>query len=196
MGKGICATYARKEIMQGLLIGPVCLAAGLGLAVLTGVFSGPPLEVIEQFGKNFIYIAVILFLLLGGGYLLYSGERGLVRTGATGICRYIRLELAPNAADLTGKELLALVDRDLASGLKYSSGTVIIGQNWLFVQNAWGKPVIRLEHIQGVFHHQTPKGEVILKFADQHGVGPVTRELTVNEAGRIEAYLQRKVIRR
>lgn len=51
MQKGVCAAYARRGIAQGLLIGPVCLTAGIGLAVLTGVFSGPPLKVIEQFGK-------------------------------------------------------------------------------------------------------------------------------------------------
>lgn len=194
MGKGVCAACVRKEVIQRLLIGPVCLAAGVGLAVLTGVFSGPPLEVVEQFGKNFVYISVILFLIWGGGYLLFSGVRGLIRTDHTDICRYIRLELASNAAGLTGKELLALVDRDLASGLKFSNGDVLIGQNWLFVQNARGKPVIRLEHIQGVFHHQTPKGAVVLKFADPRGAGPVARELTADEAGRIEAYLQRKVV--
>ena len=54
MQKGVCAAYARRKIAQGLLIGPVCLTAGIGLAVLTGVFSGPPLKVIEQFGKNFV----------------------------------------------------------------------------------------------------------------------------------------------
>ena len=44
MQKGVCAAYARRGIAQGLLIGPVCLTAGIGLAVLTGVFSGPPLR--------------------------------------------------------------------------------------------------------------------------------------------------------
>lgn len=196
MKQGVCAAYARKGIIQGLLIGLVCLAVGIGLAILTGVFLGPPLVVIEQFGKNFVYIAVILFLILGGGYLLFSGVRGLLWTKTTDICRHIRLELAPNTASLTGKELLALVDRDLASSLKFSNGNVLIGQNWLFVQNAWGKPIIRLEHIQEVLHHQTPNGNVILKFADQHGVGPVTRELAASEAGHIEVYLQCKVVLR
>ena len=196
MQKGVCAAYARRGIAQGLLIGPVCLTAGIGLAVLTGVFSGPPLKVMEQFGKNFVYISVILFLILGGGYLLFSGVRGLIRTDRTDICRYIRLELASNAAGLTGKELLALVDRDLAAAWTFSSGTIFIGREWLFVRNAWGKPIIRLEHIQQVLHHQTPKGNVTLKFTDHSGTGPVTRELTALEAGRIEAHLQHRVVYR
>ena len=111
-------------------------------------------------------------------------------------CAYIGIESESYELpdEVSEEELLALVDRDLASGLKFSNGDVLIGQNWLFVQNARGKPVIRLEHIQGVFHHQTPKGAVVLKFADPRGAGPVARELTADEAGRIEAYLQRKVV--
>ena len=194
MKKGICTAYVRRQTLQYLCIGPVSLAAGIALAALTRVFSGTLWEVIANFGKNFVYIAVILFLVLGGGCLLFSGVRGLFWTQAADICQFIRSELPAGQKSLPGQEMLALVDRDLASALEYANGTVLIGREWLFVRNAWGKPVIRLEHIQGIFHHQTPKGAVVLKFADPRGAGPVARELTADEAGRIEAYLQRKVV--
>ena len=47
-----------------------------------------------------------------------------------------------------------------------------------------------------MLHHQTPKGDVTLKFTDRSGTGPVTRELTALEAGRIEAHLQCRVVYR
>ncbi len=196
MKKGICTAYVRRQTLQYLCIGPVSLAAGIALAALTRVFSGTLWEVIANFGKNFVYIAVILFLVLGGGCLLFSGVRGLFWTQAADICQFIRSELPAGQKSLPGREMLALVDRDLASALEYANGTVLIGREWLFVRNAWGKPVIRLEHIREVAHCRIKNGNVILKFRDSQGVGPVTRELTAGEAADIEACLQRPVVYR
>lgn len=194
MRRNICAAYARRQIRQCLLAGFVSLALGIYCSVW--IFSGGPLAVLYNLGKNFVHIAVILFLVLGGGYLLFSGARGLIWTEATDLCRYIRFELSPEAKSPGGKELFTLVDRDLASALEFSNGNILIGQEWLFVQNAWGKPIIRLEHIQQVWHSQTKRGDVMLKFADSRGVGPVTRELTASEAGLIQTRLQRRVVYR
>ena len=56
--------------------------------------------------------------------------------------------------------------------------------------------MIRLEHIREVAHCRIKNGNVILKFRDSQGVGPVTRELTAGEAADIEACLQRPVVYR
>ena len=89
--------------------------------------------------------------------------------------------------------MLSLVDNDLEKGILFGEEKIVIGQEWLFVQNAWGKPIIRLNNIRKIKESKTKNDKIILKFMDQQGVGPVTRELSTTEAGAIKSHLQRNI---
>lgn len=192
MRKKVCSAYAKKEIIQSILIGSIALPIGIFIAAL--VVSPSILDFfVLNFARNLAYIFVILFLLFSGAYLLFSGLRGLCSLDSTGICQFIRTELQPKGMNLTGKEMLALVDSDLERGIAFGEGNILIGQEWLFVKNAWGKPIIQLKNIHGIKESKTKNSKVILKIMNQQGVGPVTRELSTTEAGAIRAYLQSNV---
>lgn len=190
MRKNVCAAVARREIRQGLLLGPVMLAAGLLILFLQGIFSGPILVVLENLGKNFIFLCVSLFLVLGGAYLLFHGLRGLLRPDTTDICRSIRTQLRPEEEGLTGKEVLALADRDLACARAFAGGGVLVGREWLCVPKAMGQPVVRLENLHRIDRQGTDSTGLHLRFVDHHGCGPVTGELTAAEAAAIQMCLQ------
>lgn len=193
MRKKVCSAYAEKEIIQSMLIGPIALTAGIFIAALAVSTSILDFFVLH-FAQNFAYIFVILFLVFSGAYLLFSGLRKLCSLEATDICRYIHAELQPKGVNLTGKEMLALVDSDLERGVIFGGENILIGQEWLFVKNAWGKPIIRLTNICRIKESKTKNSKIMLKFMDQQGVGPVTRELSTAEAGAIKAYLQSNVL--
>ena len=89
--------------------------------------------------------------------------------------------------------MLSLVDNDLEKGILFGEEKIVIGQEWLFVQNAWGKPIIRLNNIRKIKESKTKNDKIILKFMDQQGVGPVTRELPTAEAGAIKSHLQKNI---
>jgi len=61
------------------------------------------------------------------------------------------------------------------------------------VKNAWGKPIIHLKNIHSIKENKTKNSKIILKIMNQQGVVPVTRELSIAEAGVIKAYLQSNV---
>ena len=188
MRKNVCTSYVRRTIRQYLLIGSAALAAGVLLAALT--VSGPPLTFfVLNFGQNSVYIAVILILTGSGAYLLFSGARGLLCPETADLCRFLRAGLEPEEAHLTGRELLALADRDLEGAAAFACGNVLVGREWLFVQNAWGRPVIRLKDICGVRDKRNQDGKCLLKFMDRQGAGPVTRELSAAEADVLRAFL-------
>ena len=192
MRKQVCAAYAKREIIQSILIGPLSLAFGIFIATLAISTSALDFFVLH-FAENFVYIFVILFLTFSGIYLLLSGLRKLFSLEATDICRYIHDELKSEGANLTGKKMLSLVDSDLERGILYGEEKIVIGQEWLFAQNAWGKPIIRLNNIRKIKESKTKNDKIILKFMDQQGVGPVTRELPTVEAGAIKSHLQRNI---
>lgn len=190
MRKQVCAAYAKRETIQSILIGLLSLPIGIFIAVL--VISTSILDFfVLHFAQNLAYIFVILFLSFSGVYLLLSGLRKLFSLEATDICRFIHAELKSEGVSLTGKEMLSLVDSDLEKGILFGEEKIVIGQEWLFVQNAWGKPIIRLNNIRKIKENKTKNDKIILKFMDQRGVGPVTRELPTAEAGAIKSHLQR-----
>jgi len=186
MRKNVCASLARKEIRQGLLLGPASLAAGLLIVYFGGFFSGPFLTVLDNLGKNFVYIFVSLFLILCGAYLLFQGLQGLFDLKSTDVCRAIRSQLRPEEEHLTAKEMLALVDQDLVYARRCAGGKVLLGQEWLAVPHASGQLVIRLENIRRIDRRGKDSTGLYLKFADGQGRGPCTRELTQVEADAIE----------
>lgn len=190
MKKNICATKVRKEIRQGLLIGPASLAAGLLILYFGDYFSGPILEVLDNLGKNFIFICVSLFLILGGAYLFFHSAKGLIRLESTDVCKAIHSQLRPEEKNLTGKEMIAMVDKDLAYAQKYAGGKVLIGREWLVVPKSMGQFMIRLENIRHIERRGKDSTGLYLKFNDQSGRGPVTGELTPVEGNLIESYVQ------
>ena len=192
MRKQVCATYAKRETIQSILIGFLSLPIGIFIATL--VISTSILDFfVLHFAQNLAYIFVILFLSFSGVYLLLSGLRKLLSLEATDICRFIHAELKSEGVSLTGKEMLSLVDNDLEKGILFGEEKIVIGQEWLFVQNAWGKPIIRLNNICKIKESNTKNDKIILKFINQQGVGPVTRELSTTEAGAIKSHLQRNI---
>lgn len=192
MRKQVCAAYAKRETIQSILIGFLSLPIGIFIASL--VISTSILDFfVLHFAQNLAYIFVILFLSFSGVYLLLSGLRKLFSLETTDICRFIHAELKSEEVSLTGKEMLSLVDSDLEKGILFGEGKIVIGQEWLFVQNAWGKPIIRLDNICKIKESKTKNDKIILKFMDQQGVGPVTRELSTAEAGAIKSHLQRNI---
>ena len=184
MRKQVCTDYARRETVKYLLTGPVTLTAGVLLAWFE-LAVGSLWD-----ARDLIPKLVILFLTASGACLLFQGLRGLLRRETTDLCRFLRAELPPERRQLTGKELLALADRDLEGAVSFSGGRILIGTEWLFVQDAWGKPVIRLENLVQIEQRKTRDARIILKFKDRRGVGPVTRELPAAEAGAVRAYLR------
>lgn len=190
MKKNICAAKARKEIRQGLLIGPASLAAGLLVLYFGDYFSGPVLEVLDNLGKNFVFICVSLFLILCGAYLLFHSLKGLIRLESTDVCKAIHSQLHPKEETLTGKEMLALVDRDLMYAQEYADGKLLIGREWLVVPKSMGQFMIRLENIRHIQRRGKDSTGLYLKFNDQSGRGPITGELTPAEANLIEMYVQ------
>ncbi|MCI8304320.1 MAG: hypothetical protein HFF52_06795 [Lawsonibacter sp.] len=192
MRRNVCTAYAKKEIFHSALIGAVSLLAGILIAVLT--VSGSPLDFfLLNFAQNVVYIFVICFLIFSGIYLLCSGLRKFLKLETTDICRFIRIELHTKADGLTGKEMLALADNDMEWAVAFADGKVLIGKEWLFVQNSWGKPIISLENIRTIKCHKAKSTRAILKFEDQQGIGPVTRELPADEADAIKKYLQSNI---
>lgn len=190
MKKNICATKVRKEIRQGLLIGPVSLAAGLLILYFGDYFSGPILEVLDNLGKNFVFICVSLLLILCGAYLFFHSLKGLIRLESTDVCKAIHSQLRPEEENLTGKEMIAMADKDLAYAQKYAGGKVLIGCEWLVVPKSMGQFMIRLENIRHIERRGKDSAGLYLKFNDQSGRGPVTGELTPVEANLIESYVQ------
>lgn len=149
MRKQVCAAYAKRETIQSILIGLLSLPIGIFIATL--VISTSILDFfVLHFAQNLAYIFVILFLSFSGVYLLLSGLRKLLSLEATDICRFIHAELKSEGVSLTGKEMLSLVDNDLEKGMLFGEEKIVIGQEWLFVQNAWGKPIIRLNNIRKI----------------------------------------------
>ncbi len=192
MGKKVCAVYAKREIIRSMLVGPFALVIGIFIA--TVAISTSILDFfVLHFAQNLAYIFVILFLSFSGVYLLLSGLRKLFSLETTDICRFIHAELKSEGVSLTGKEMLSLVDNDLEKGILFGEEKIVIGQEWLFVQNAWGKPIIRLNNIRKIKESKTKNDKIILKFMDQQGVGPVTRELPTAEAGAIKSHLQKNI---
>ena len=61
MRKQACAAYAKREIIQSILIGPLSLAFGIFIATLAISTSALDFFVLH-FAENFVYIFVILFL--------------------------------------------------------------------------------------------------------------------------------------
>lgn len=193
MMKNICAAKARKEIRQGLLVGSASLVAGTLSFYFGKFFSGPLLEVLDNLGKNFVFICVSLFLILGGAYLLFHGLQGLIHLKSTDVCKAIRSQLRPEEEHLTGKEMIALVDQDLTYAQKYANGKILIGREWLVVPNSMGQLVVRLENIKQIERRGKDSTGLYLKFNYQHGRGPVTGELTPVEANSIESYVQGRI---
>lgn len=192
MRKKVCSAYAKKEIIQSILIGSIALPTSIFIAAL--VVSTSILDFfVLHFAQNLAYIFVILFLFFSGAYLLFSGLLKLCGLETTDICRYIHTELQPEEMNLTEKEMLALVDSDLERSAVFGGENILIGQEWLFVKNAWGKPIIHLKNIHSINENKTKNSKIILKIMNQQGVGPVTRELSIAEAGVIKAYLQSNV---
>lgn len=193
MRRNVCTAYVQKEIFHSILIGAISLAVGILITIMT--VSGSPLDFfLLNFAQNVVYIFVICFLIFSGIYLLFSGVRKFLKVETTDICRFIRIELHTEANRLTGKEMLTLVDNDMGGAMAFADGKVLIGQEWLFIQNAWGKPIINLKNIHTIKCHNTKSTKVILKFMDQRGIGPVTRELTETEADAIKNYLQNNIL--
>lgn len=145
---------------------------------------------IENFGKNFVFIAVCVFLIAGGVYLLFHGLQGLFKLEATDVCKSIRTQLRPDEKDLTGKELIALADQDLEYAQEFADKTVLIGREWLCVPKSMGQFIIRLENIYGIERRGTDSTGIHLKFVDQYACGPVTGALTSVDAGAIEMCLR------
>lgn len=193
MKKNICAAKVRKEIRQGLLTGSASLAAGLLILYFGDYFSGPILEVLDNLGKNFVFICVSLFLILGGAYLLFHSLKGLIRLESTDVCKAIHSQLYPKEENLTGKEMLALVDQDLTYAQEYADGKLLIGREWLVVPKSMGQFMIRLENIHHIERRGKDNTGLYLKFNDQYGRGPVTGELTPAEANLIEFYVQGRI---
>lgn len=192
MKKSICASMVRKEIVQGILVGGVCLTIGVALVPITGVFSGPLLNVIEGFGKNFVYISVILILSLGGAYLFIHGVCGLFHRESTDICKNIRTQLPPGE-QLTAAEMIALVDKDLDLAQEFAHGEILIGKEWMIVQKTMGYPILRLENIQRIDCRGNGDVGFQLEFVNQYGNGPISGELTEVEMDIIKLTLQNKV---
>ena len=61
MRKQACAAYAKREIIQSILIGPLSLAFGIFIATLAISTSALDFFVLH-FAENFFYIFVIFFL--------------------------------------------------------------------------------------------------------------------------------------
>ena len=190
MKKKICTSMVQKEITQSLLFGTLSLASGGGLLTyFTGILSGCLLDVIANFANNFIYICVILFLIIGGTYLLLYGLLGLFNLESTNMCKNIRTQLY-SEEHFTGKELLSWVDKDLEYSQEFAHGVVLIGQEWLLVPKASGQSIIRLRNIQKVENRGKSDTGIHLRFADQFGHGPITGELTSVDVGAIKICLQ------
>lgn len=85
-----------------------------------------------------VFLCSGLILILCGAYLIFHGLWELFNLETTDICKAIRPQLRPEEENLTGKELLALVDRDLSYALEYAGGKVLIGQEWPYPK-IWGK---------------------------------------------------------
>lgn len=192
MKKSICASMVRKEIVQKILVGGVCLVIGVALVPITGVFSGPLLNVLESFAKNFAYISVILILTLGGGALFIHGIRGLFHRETTDLCKNIRAQL-PSGEYLTGAEMIALVDKDLDFAQEFAHGEILIGKEWMIVPKTMGGPIVRLQNIQRIDCKGNRDTGFHLKFVNQYGYGPVSGELTAVDVDIIKRTLQNKV---
>lgn len=189
MKKKVCTSMVQKEITQSLLFGTLSLASGGLLTYFTGVLSGRLLDIIANFANNFIYICVILFLIIGGTYLLLYGILGLFNLESTNMCKSIHTQLN-SEEHYTGKELLSWVDKDLECSQEFAHGMVLIGQEWLLVPKAFGQSIIRLRNIQKIENRGKSDTGIHLRFADQFGHGPITGELTSVDVGAIEICLQ------
>lgn len=185
MTRSICTSLLRKQIKQSLLIAPAALAGAvffLSLDLLTGQFYNP---------KNILPKIIVLFLLASGLYLAYSGLRALLFPAHSDLAVFLRPYLHPNEKALPIKDLFALVDRDLNTAADFAGGRVLIGEDWLFVRDAWGTPVIRLDALMRV-ERRREKGRLHLKFLNANGAGPVTGVLSEGDACVIEQHLREK----
>lgn len=183
MKKGVCAAYVRKEIKKAGLVGPAAIAVGgffLWLDLFTGGFRDP---------RNILPKIVVLFCFAGGGYLIFDGLRALLVPKKSSLCRLLQPYLHPDEQCLSAAGQLAVVDRDLDSAVDFAGGRVLAGREWLFVRDAWGTPIIRLERLQKV-ERIPDKDKVHLKFLNERGAGPVTGPMTSAEADRIKRYLE------
>lgn len=193
MKKNICASRVRKEIRQGLLVGPTSLVAGLLILYFGHFFSGSFWEVLDNLGKNLVFISVSLFLILCGVYLLFHSLQGLFHLESTDVCKAIHSQLRPEEEGLTGKEMLALVDKDLMYAQEYAGGKILIGREWLVAPKSGGQFVVRLENIRRIDRRGKDSTGLYLEFNDQRNRGPVSGELTPVEASTIEFCLKNRI---
>lgn len=147
----------------------------------------------DNLGKNFVFISVSLFLILCGAYLLFHGLQGLFQLESTDVCKAIRSQLRPEEKGLTGKEMIALVDKDLLYAQKYVDGMILIGQEWLAAPKSGGQFLVRLENIRGIDRQGKDSTGLYLKFNDHRNRGPVSGELTPVEASTIEFCLKNRI---
>ena len=188
MKKGVCTEYLRKEVTKSLLAGPAALAGSSAFFWMewkAGVLKD----------VRMLPLAVPVFLILFGSgvYLLAHGLAALVWAEKSDLCQFIRSELSPAERGLSGKAMLALVERDLDRASVFADGQILVGKEWLFVRNPSWKPVLRLEHLCGIKERRTRDGKVLLKFQDRNGGGPVTKAISPADAGAVRALLQRNV---
>lgn len=178
-----CAYAARRQSVQMALAGAAALTAGV-LAACFAAAAGMLWNI-----REFLWMVIILFLLAGGGYLLFTGVQGLAKPESTDICAFIRAQLRPGEEGLTGRETLALVDGDLARARRFDGGKVLVGREWLLAQDTWARP-LRLDRIRSVERKSTRRVPLYMRFLDERGLGPVTGRLSAAEADAIEAYLR------
>lgn len=178
-----CAYAARRQSVQMALAGAAALTGGV-LAACFAAAAGVLWTI-----REFLWMVMILFLLAGGGYLLFTGVRGLASPETTDVCTFIRAQLRPKEEGLTGREALALVDGDLARARRFDGGRVLVGREWLLVQDTWARP-LRLDRIRSIERKSTRRIPLYMRFLDERGLGPVTGRLSAAEADTIEAYLR------
>lgn len=182
MKNGICAARNRKELWTFLSAG----AAGMALGILF-IF----LELICKLkGLGF---AVGLACIGSGGYLLCAGWKGLLFPKNFGICAEILCQLRPEEQGLSAKEMLALVDQDLAYAVCFARGKALIGKEWFYSVNTMGCALIRLENIDKIERQTRNDRSMILRLKDAKGRGVCVFGVSSSEADAVQGFLKGRV---